>query len=266
MDVKTKPQYWFQIEPKSTEELTRLWEQREVDPAPEAELALVEQVLIERHVLEPAQPDVEAEPAPLEVFTVRELGVSRRSAEWEVRLTPELAQFIGPRGRGRFMISRDRSRSEFQFRHAGLLMLSESAVARVRGKIFDFGPHKASLAAWLPPIPSLFLQREARLTGTGLLLLGALSFFHPALASPILGGLLVVLGLINLLAPRRATFFVNGLLLLTAGAVTLVGLLFTIKTFMAAEFVLPIFWILFGLLELFWGYQAFANFRKFSRI
>jgi hypothetical protein len=263
MEVKTKPQYWFQMDPKSTEELTQIWEQREADPAPDAELALVEQVLIARHVLAPSEPELDAEREHVDVFEVQELGVSRRSAAWEVRLGDDLATFIGPKGQGRFVISRECGRLEFQFRQAGLLMLDESSVARVRGRVFDFGPHKAQLEAWLPPLSPTQLGREARLMGTGLLLVGALSFYHPAVAGPILGGLLIILGLFNLLMPRRGAFFANGLLLLTTGTATLLGLVLTAQALAIAGPVLSIFWGVLGLFEFAWGYRAFANFRKF---
>jgi hypothetical protein len=63
MEVNTQPQYWFQVPPVPTEELTRIWENREEDQAPEIDLALVEQILIARHVLEPTvEPEISALP------------------------------------------------------------------------------------------------------------------------------------------------------------------------------------------------------------
>ncbi|MDY6874072.1 MAG: hypothetical protein SVR81_08930 [Chloroflexota bacterium] len=263
MDVKTKPQHWFQMEPKSTEELTRIWEQRDIITAPEADLALVEQVLIARHILAPSETELDGSRELVDAFEVQELGVSRRSAAWEVRLKSDLAEFIGPRGQGRFVIGRELARLEFQFRSAGLLMLGESSVARVRGKIFDFGEHKAQLEDWLlPPTPEM-MRREVRLMGAGLLILGVLAFYPPTVAGPILGGLLILLGLFGLVAPRRGAFFANGLLLVTTGAATLLGLVLEAQTLIALGPVLTIFWAALSLFEFVWGYRSFANFRKF---
>ncbi|MCB2209967.1 hypothetical protein KQH62_03630 [bacterium] len=263
MEVKTKPQYWFQMPPKSTEELTRIWEQREVISPSAVDLDLVEQVLIARHILTPSESDLETADEVLDVFEVRERSVSGKAAVWEVRLKADLAEFIGPRGQGRFVISRDRSCLEFQFRHAGLLMLGESGVARIRGRVFDFGEHKKALTAWLPAPSINALNREARLMGVGLLLVGALSFYQATIAGPILGGLLILLGMIGLLTPRREAFFANGLLLLTTGTATLLSLLFAGQSLAASEPVLFVFWLALGLFEFVWGYRSFANFRKF---
>ena len=108
METKTTPQYWFQLPAKSTEELTQIWESGVAVDDPEIDLALVEQVLMARHVIEPdssflaiPQVGVRSEPV-IRSFSVSQLIGQKMRRRWDVTLNQEYAVFSARDGSDRF--------------------------------------------------------------------------------------------------------------------------------------------------------------------
>jgi hypothetical protein len=264
--VKTQPQYWFLMEPRPTEELLRIWKRRRIDPEPGIDLAQVEQVLIARHVLTPSFPgnSVTRTIGPIrDSFIVEQRSKGEDDQKWEVNLSDTLAEFINIHGRERFLIDRSRGRLEFQFQHGGFMMLSESTSALVRGKVFDFGKFKPLLESWMPALTREDLNKELRFWGWVMTLVGAISLLQTKTMGPIMGGLLVILGLVNLLTSWRGIFIINGIMLLAAGGIGLYGLFTTFESITGAIPIVIVFWAFLSLFELLWGYQEFHKFNQF---
>ena len=264
--MKTQQQYWFQMEPKPTEELLRIWKRRRIYTEPGVDLMQVEQVLIARHALTPSLPANAVSRSMgmvKDTFFVHQLNGDKNDSKWEVNLSNTLAEFINIHGPERFVIDREHGRLEFQFQHGGFMMMSENTSALVRGKLFDFGKFKPLLEDWLPPLTQVDLQRELRFWGWVMVLVGAISLLQTTPAGPALGGLLVILGLINLLTGWRGIFIINGILLLTAGGVSLYGLFDSFHSLAGAIPVVTAFWVFLSSFELLWGYRDFHKFKKF---
>jgi hypothetical protein len=264
--AKTQPQYWFQMEPRPTKELMQIWKRRRIDPQPGIDMTLVEQVLIARHVLTPALPVNVANRSIgmiKDTFIVQQLNTDPNDSKWEVNLSNSLAEFIDIHGRERFVIDRDRGWMEFQFQHGGFMMMSEGTAALVRGKLFEFGKFKPLLESWLPPLSLEELKKDLRFWGWVMVLTGAISLLQSIQAGPLLGGLLVILGLINLLTSWRGIYIINGILLLAAGGIGLYGLFDSLHSLVGSIPVVIAFWAFLALFELLWGYQDFHKFRKY---
>ncbi len=264
--AKPQQKYWFQMDPKPTDELLRIWKRRRIDPEPEIDLAQVEQVLIARHVLTPfsaADSDVGSIDFVRDSFIIEERSQEKGGHKWEVNLSDSLAEFIDIHGRERFVIDRSRGRLEFQFQHGGFMMLSEGTSALVRGKVFDFGKFKTLLDSWLPSLSRQDLLRELQFWGWVMVLVGAISLLQTTPLGPTIGGLLVILGLINLLTSWRGIFIINGILLLTAGGFSLYGLFTSFGSLTGSIPVVTAFWAFLSMFELLWGYQEFHKFNRF---
>lgn len=265
-EIKAQPQYWFQMEPRPTEELMQVWKRRRIDPEPGIDLVLVEQVLIARHVLTPSFPADTANSsfgAVRDSFIIRELTGDRNDGKWEVNLSNTLAEFINVHGREWFVINRGSGRLEVQFQHGGFMMMSETSSALVRGKTFDFGKSKPLLEAWLPPLTREDLQKDLKFRGWVMALAGAISLLQATFAGIVLGGLFVVLSLVNILSSWRGMFIINGILLLGAGGFSLYGLFDSLNSLTGSISFVTAFWAFLSLFELLWGYQEFHKFKEF---
>ena len=237
-----------------------------MEKEPGVDLAQVEQVLIARHMLTPSLPvnlTNKSIGKVTDTFIVQQLNADRNDSKWEVNLSNTLVEFINIHGGERFVIEREHGRMEFQFQHGSFLLMSERSAALVRGKLFDFGRFKPLLEAWLPPLSQMDLQKDLRFWGWVMVLVGAISLLQTTTFGPILGGLLVILGLINFLESWRGTLIINGILLLAAGGFSLYGIFESFQSLVGSVPVVTAFWAFLGLFELLWGYQEFHKFTKY---
>ena len=269
MQTKTSPQYWFQLPAKSTEELTQIWESGVAVDDPEIDLDLVEQVLMARHVIEPSQTFLEipkvgfSEPPVFRSFSVSQMIGRKMSRRWDVTLNQDHAIFSARDGSEHFIIDRQKGRPEFQFKRSGFLLLSEGTSAIVRGKTFDFGRNKSMLSRWFPAHSPEDLRREQTIWGVGMILVGALSVLLNISLAPILGSILVLLGVMNFLLHKQGIWILNGLSLLVNGAFMLGSTAFTRFPWQSSTLTVTLFWAVLGLFQVILGFQAARQFDRF---
>ena len=269
MQTKTSPQYWFQLPAKTTEEWTQIWQSGVAVDDPEIDLALVEQVLMARHVIEPDQaflaiPEVGKREKPaIKAFSVSQKIGKQMNRRWDVTLNQDYAVFSARDGGERFIIDRQKGRPEFQFRHRGFLLLSESTSAFLRGKVFDFGKYKSILSKWLPAHTPADLRKEQTVWGVGLILLGALSLLFNLSLAPILGSVLILLGVMNFILHRQGIWLFNGLALVVNGAFMVGTTTFNQLPWQSSNLILTLFWIALGLVQVILGFQAARQFNRF---
>jgi hypothetical protein len=272
MEAKTKPQYWFEAKPRSTEELIQLWEAGDLDARPEIDIDTVEKILVARHILQSADErnansQARSNATPLvDSFLIKQVTSKRKANRWEVNLTQDQAEFIEVSCGDRFVIERELSRPEFQFKRTGPMMLNEDTTALVRGKVFDFGAHKHLLLAWLPSYTIDDLGKELQDWGIGMILVGILSLMFSTTFGPILGSILIALGIISLIARKRVIFLANGLALIAAGLSTIVTTVGSAGLILGDLSIVSIFWMMLGLFMFVWGWQEFRKFRIFSNL
>ena len=269
METKTTPQYWFQLPAKSTEELTQIWESGVAVDDPEIDLALVEQVLMARHVIEPdssflaiPQVGVHSEPV-IRSFSVSQLIGQKMRRRWDVTLNQEYAVFSARDGSDRFIIDRQKGRPEFQFRRSGFLFLSEGKSALLRGKVFDFGNYKSILSRWLPANSPAEIRKGQNLWGLSMIIIGALTLLLNLFLGPVLGSVLILLGVMNFIMHNRGIWIINGLGLLVNGAFMMGSTAFTHLPWQSSNIILTLFWMSLGLLQVFLGFLAARQFDRF---
>jgi hypothetical protein len=104
------------------------------------------------------------------------------------------------------------------------------------------------LRAWVPPATVKDrLKKELRGWGGSLIFAGFASLAYASTLSPIWGGVLIVLGVLNLIIAHRAMFILNGIGLIVAAIMNVLG---------------GGLWIALGILQFVW---AIAEFRKFAQ-
>lgn len=269
MQTKTSPQYWFQLPAKSTEELTQIWESGVAVDDPAIDLELVEQVLMARHVIEPDQsflavPQVGKKEKPvIKAFSVSQKIGKLMNRRWDVTLNEDYAVFSARDGGDRFIIDRQKGRPEFQFRRSGFLLLSEGTSAFLRGKVFDFGKYKGILSKWLPATSPADLRKEQTVWGVGLVLIGALSLLLNLSLAPILGSILILLGVMNFILHKKGIWLLTGLGLVVNGAFMLGTTTFSLFPWQSSVIIVTLFWMTLGLTQVIMGFQAAKQFDRF---
>ena len=98
------------------------------------------------------------------------------------------------------------------------------------------------------------MKKELRTWGFGLMVLGSVHLFVKFL-DPAWGVVIIVIGLLNLLVPKRGMFIVNGLALLFVG----------IMNIAAAKEAGQGGWAVFGILQIIWGVQEIRKFRRYAK-
>ena len=261
MQTKTTPQYWFQLPAKSTEELTQIWESGVAVDDPEIDLELVEQVLMARHVIEPTSafmevPQVGFQEKPvIRSFSVSQMISPKMTRRWDVTLNQDYALFSARDGNERFTIDRQKGRPEFQFQRSGFLFLSEGTSALLRGKTFEFGWNKADLSNWFPVHSPADLRKEQTIWGVGMVLIGALSLLLNVSLVPLLGSILILLGVMNFILHNQGIWVVNGLGLLVNGAFMLGSSAFTRLYWQSSNLTVTLFWVALGLFQVILGFR-----------
>ena len=246
-DSKTQPRYWFQVEPRPTEELTHILEQGpQVDPS-NLNHELIEQILMARHVIEPsgAFQRMAKMRANGDSFCINERIGAKMLRRWDVVLTGDLAVFVARDGGEHFTLRREDAQSEVQFGRRGFLWLKKGQLTQVQGKTFDFNAHKDHFVAWLHPVTNDDFRQTSTLWGIGMILLGGLSLILNPPLEPFMSGILFLLGLMTLFARNREIFFFIGLSLAGVGshAFTL-GILSLFSK--PADLSVPALWVLLG--------------------
>lgn len=100
------------------------------------------------------------------------------------------------------------------------------------------------------------LKKGLRSWGLGMMVIGAVSLFLPQQLDPVWGIGLLVLGVINLLVVHRAMLVVNGIALMIAGAINIIGVL-------SSEFS---YFFIFGCLQIVWGIEEILKFKKYQHV
>ena len=93
--------------------------------------------------------------------------------------------------------------------------------------------------------------------GIGLVILGVIHILASQFLDPVWGGIIVILGILNLVIKKRGMFVANGIALL------LVGLLNILSGFLDDP--VNFFWGVFGIVQLIWGIQEIRKYKLYER-
>jgi len=115
-------------------------------------------------------------------------------------------------------------------------------------------PGRGFTATRQPVIIKEAMKRDLRLWGIALIVLGVIHFAAARFLDPVWGGIIIVIGILNLCIHRRGMYIVNGSALLLVG---IMNILSSIPTG-------SIGWIIFGLLQLWWGATEIRKFSKYA--
>ncbi len=126
------------------------------------------------------------------------------------------------------------------------------------GKL-DLGGNKIFRASSSSSKTAVDLKKDLRGWGIGMIIWGLLSFIFPRYLDPVWGGIIVVLGIVNLLAINRVMFIINGLALIVVGGLNIASVISVILTSGISSF-----WLAYGFLQIGWGFQEIIKFDKFS--
>ncbi len=268
MDVITKPRHWHEMELRSTEELMRIWESRELDIWSEESLISTEQVLYARNIINLSEKATSIawyaniEEQVLDEFTVRQIKDKNISYIWTVKLLNYKANFHCLVTGEEFTINREESYAEFRFQKSGFLMMNESNAALVQGRLLDFGEYKRNLFSWMAELPRKDLKKRL---GIVMLIAGSISLFLSTVIYPIFGSLLILLGLINLLLPGISLFVLNGLTLFSIGAINLLESINIYTITKTYPLLISTFWATIGVWLIFWGFSEIKGFWKYVK-
>lgn len=92
--------------------------------------------------------------------------------------------------------------------------------------------------------------------GIGLIILGVIHILASQFLDPVWGGIIIILGILNLVIKKRGMFVANGIALL------LVGLLNILSGFLDDP--VNFFWGFFGILQLIWGIQEIRKYKLYN--
>ena len=93
------------------------------------------------------------------------------------------------------------------------------------------------------------LKKDLRGWGTGLIIMGVISFLLSGFLDPIWGGILIAIGVATLIVQQRGMFIIIGIGLILAG----------IMNISAGGG-----WKIFGFLQIYWGIQEIRKFNKYA--
>lgn len=98
------------------------------------------------------------------------------------------------------------------------------------------------------------MKKSLRTWGIALIVLGIIHFAAARFLDPVWGGIIIVIGILNLCIQHRGMFVVNGTALMFVGLMNIVGSLIEGG----------IGWIAFGALQLWWGAMEIRKFSKYA--
>ncbi len=98
------------------------------------------------------------------------------------------------------------------------------------------------------------MKKSLRAWGVGLITLGIVHLLAAGFLDPVWGGIIIIIGILNLCIQRRELFIVNGVVLMLAGIMNIIVSL--IKGITG--------WIGIGLLQLAWGANEIIKFSKYT--
>ena len=144
----------------------------------------------------------------------------RQAAPWTLRLTGELLTLLDPEGRSAFMVHQEEAARYVRIRNnlvgggrLSFVIAERHATHRFRCTRDQL----ASLLDWLPGKGPARATRDQRYSAMGVALFGLL---HLLLTDMLFWGwglALILAGLAGIVSPRRATYAINGVLLLVVG-------------------------------------------------
>lgn len=184
-------------------------------------------------------------------FEAKQTGIPFQRPKWAVRLTPELMEFSNPSGQERFVVPRDQGKACIRLTSA--LIQGYNVVVKQNGKTYNFRLAKndlSELRSWLPPRTTADLKDELRTHGIGMILVGVAHVVLAGFLDPIWGGVLIAVGVLNLLLTRRVLFIANGIALIAAGVLNL-------STMRSG-------WGMLGLAQIIWGLYELAKFNEYA--
>ena len=98
------------------------------------------------------------------------------------------------------------------------------------------------------------MKKSLRIWGIGLIVLGVIHLLAASFLDPVWGGMIIVIGILNLCIRHRGMFVVNGAALILVGILNITGSLIEGG----------VGWIIFGALQLWWGATEIRKFAKYA--
>jgi hypothetical protein len=184
-------------------------------------------------------------------FEVQRTGFLRRQ-KWTVRLAPDSVEFSSLEGGEFVSVPKDQGNARIQF--ASAFVSGYNVAVRQNSKMYKFKLAREDLSrlrSWMPEKTAADMKTELRNWGIGLILLGIAHFVFSGFLDPVWGAVILVVGVLNLLIPRRGMFIVNGIALLLVGILNIT----------AGEVGS---WTAFGILQLVWGVQEIRKFGQYA--
>jgi hypothetical protein len=136
--------------------------------------------------------------------------------------------------------------------------LTKSSIPPGVGKL-DLGGNKSASSASASPRTANDLKKDLRGWGIGLIIWGLLSFILSQYLDPVWGGMIIILGIINLIAINRTMFIINGTALFIVGILNIISVISAMSTSGVSSF-----WLAYGTMQIGWGFQEILKFDKFS--
>jgi hypothetical protein len=93
--------------------------------------------------------------------------------------------------------------------------------------------------------------------GIGLIILGVIHILATQFLDPIWGGIIIILGILNLVIKKRGMFIANGIALLLVGFLNIVSGL--------VDEPVNFFWSFFGAAQLFWGIKEIRKYKFYEK-
>ena len=98
------------------------------------------------------------------------------------------------------------------------------------------------------------MKKELISWGISLIVLGLIHLLFSGFLDPIWGGVIIILGILNLVIHHRGMFIANGIALILVGALNLIGSLDQGG----------VFWSSFGIMQMIWGVKEMKRFQNYK--
>jgi len=203
-----------------------------------------------------------AEDAPIVTFTAWQPQGFRKQREWTVRLMPEFAELSCPETGDQFTVLREQARKRIIFRSGIFGSLDDTVTVRPENgrRAFILRLDKAGkrhLQSWLPPRSAAEMRKDLLSWGIGLIAIGILHFLLAGFLDPVWGGVIITIGVLNLLIRKRGMYIVNGM------ALILVGIMNFSSSVIASTGGIS-GWSIFGTFQVIWGIQEIRKFAQYA--
>ena len=272
MDVLTKPQNWVAVQQRPTEDLIRVWENRDLEIWSDELLQDVRQVLITRKVIKTRKTpritswhELLGMPV-IDTFEIRQIMKGEKNKTWSVSILEDKAQFYCSKSGEEFTMARVKARNEIIFQRSGIFFQKEGSSALIQGKLFDLTGNKQKLLSWLPELTMREIGQIQKQWGAIYVVAGVLSLLFSSLFTPLVGSILIFLGMLSMLFKGKVLYVINGCSLLFMSALNVYTFLMTFSFSSPNAYINLAFWVSLSLCIAIWGLSEIRKLAKFKAV